>query len=452
MRQGRTDVAATVDNLLTDGSLFGNRAATVSRARLRIRDADVELAPIRERLSKNPEQVLRNMSQEEVVRELAGVQRVREIADELVSVGAGKYAKSMVREADRIEKAIASRAKAYGKASDKLKKAQEAAATPRERIVDQVAEELIFSNTIMDNIPATGIGAIVGGGPGAIAANLLQYALKPSGILGRLGNMQKVFTKFERDMIKHNKKFTAALGRAGRTFRKIEDMPKPASAIVAALRSKDTRNEAIEDIRSQISEFTANPQVLTEELTLAAMPLSEIDETMGDMLQMRAVEGLLYLQAQFPEQQRNPLDPASPALPLSNSEADRFADVYEALEEPMSMYTNLIQGTLSQDAVEAVKTVYPEVYTEIGRNIAAVVANHYAQGEEIPYQMTTAMHMAFGIETDPTQSPDFIFNAQSIGVQTPEQAQVQGLTGPRRGTGVDFAQSTLTQSQRIEFE
>lgn len=452
-RSGRRDLVAKADELLSDPELFGSSAASVSRARGAIAEADLQLAPIRKALGSDPQAAINKMTPQQIEELGAAVRQMRAVASDLVGAGAGKYARQVVSKADEIERGLLARSKAYDKAAAKLEEAAARARVPEQSLIDAAAGNMIFTRALSDALPLGSLGSMLGGTPGAIGGKLVQSMLSsPQAVLGRLGRMGQAFINFEKRLIENNKRFSQAL-RAGRdVFKKVEQGRKPASPIVAALRNREQRDDAINDIRAQVATLSTNPQGLEEELTLSALPLTEIDETMGGMLQMRAAIALSYLMENLPVSTMDPLNPNAPAMPLSASEADKFADIYESLEDPMSIYENLLEGTLSLDAVKAVRTVLPEVYAEIGSNIASVLVDHIAEGKEIPYQLVTSINQAFGIETDPTQSASFLYNIQNSGAQTRQQAEGQGLVGPRRGAGMRVAQDSMTQNQRIQYE
>jgi hypothetical protein len=66
------------------------------------------------------------------------------------------------------------------------------------------------------------------------------------------------------------------------------------------------------------------------------------------------------------------------------------------------------KGRVTRDQVDALKAVYPEVYTEICSKIREGIAESEASGRKIPWESQKQISAFFGIPASPTLNPRLV--------------------------------------------
>lgn len=84
---------------------------------------------------------------------------------------------------------------------------------------------------------------------------------------------------------------------------------------------------------------------------------------------------------------KNPVPPdgltAVPKYEASQAQLDRYHTQARAVEHPLGVLDDLHAGTLTPGAVEAVRTVYPELYAKITREVSDALAERSAKGKSL---------------------------------------------------------------------
>lgn len=103
-----------------------------------------------------------------------------------------------------------------------------------------------------------------------------------------------------------------------------------------------------------------------------------------------------------------------PRVPPSQMQA--FLDAVNTVDDPTSVLRSLERGRISPDQVEALQTVYPQMYQQVQQQVMAGLSN--AKGP-VSYQARIKLGVLLKIPTDPTLQPDFIREVQTVYAKTP---------------------------------
>lgn len=161
----------------------------------------------------------------------------------------------------------------------------------------------------------------------------------------------------------------------------------------------------------------------------------------------RAVQ---YLQSQLPQGTEPPASAIAfekkVALP-SKVEMARFNSVYDTVENPKVALEALGAGTLKAEQVDALKTVYPQIYSEVSQALVSHMTN---QPEPVPYQTRLKLGTWFGAPTTKELSPQYL-QASQAAFAPPAQEQPQGGGKPSAsGVGkITLGTRSATPSQAM---
>jgi hypothetical protein len=121
----------------------------------------------------------------------------------------------------------------------------------------------------------------------------------------------------------------------------------------------------------------------------------------------------------------------------SDTEIARFARYVRAAEQPLSILHDLEAGTLTREAVETVKELYPKLYGQIGQSLFMRAAE---LRETVPYAARVQLSILFGKPVDATTRPDFVAEMQQTFAMLDNQPG--GRTGGGGPSGISDRLST----------
>lgn len=81
----------------------------------------------------------------------------------------------------------------------------------------------------------------------------------------------------------------------------------------------------------------------------------------------------------------------------SRSQIAKFARYYEAVQDPTVLLKQAAAGTLTREAIEAVQTVYPELYARMRQGLVDRMAS---RGVKVPARSRIALSMILGQDMD----------------------------------------------------
>lgn len=205
----------------------------------------------------------------------------------------------------------------------------------------------------------------------------------------------------------------------------------------------------IDDSRETVKAAAANPEHF----------VASIGETYGDLdpdmvrsitdSHLRAIQ---YLQKSIPPQPR--LNPTMPQMGRANvplRHAESYARKLRAVTDPMTLLQDLSDGTLHEDTVEAVRSVYPSMYLEIEAQALSALAD---LDQVVTRRQAVALDKLFqnGGLVYPPRDPGFQARLAVI-AETQRQAAGGHDSAPmkpgRPKGSPTLGQSMRTSSQRI---
>ncbi len=189
---------------------------------------------------------------------------------------------------------------------------------------------------------------------------------------------------------------------------------------------------------TELAELAADPQALIDRLQN-----SSISSAPGVSM---AVASTVSRAAAFLHE-KAPKDPNPPALPglerdwtPSGMELAKWQRYVMAVESPKAVIEEMQKGTITREAVDALKAVYPQLLGDMQRKTILELGN---KKRALSYKQKLALAVLLGDQVDPTMSKASMSQIQGVHAAN-AQPQQQGPSGQR----VKFP-SSQTQADRI---
>jgi hypothetical protein len=162
-------------------------------------------------------------------------------------------------------------------------------------------------------------------------------------------------------------------------------------------------------------------EVLAATQNMAAPVRDAVAKYMGPMTTQAPIEtmhavgaatrGAMYLQEKLPVGLTDPksFTPRTSRPTPSADEIQTFARIYEAVNKPLAVARDFANGTVTRDQVDALKTVYPAIYSWMQTETMKRLSDMDARGVEVPYEKRQIFDMLFDLDGagERTLEPDF---------------------------------------------
>jgi hypothetical protein len=153
-------------------------------------------------------------------------------------------------------------------------------------------------------------------------------------------------------------------------------------------------------------------------------------------VQETAQRALLFLAQKAPRPPMGPLGDM-PALRApwkpSELELERWSAAASAVENPLSVLEDAAAGRLTEEGLEALRTVYPELHQHLLERTMAQLASLETP---LPYAQRVALGQLIGLPLDESLQPEVLASLQQVYALPPEAAQprpgANGTRGQRR--------------------
>ena len=126
----------------------------------------------------------------------------------------------------------------------------------------------------------------------------------------------------------------------------------------------------------------------------------------------QTMKGAEYLQSIAPKAATtgNPLQPSSDVDKVDPAARDRWLRAARAVDDPMSVLSDAKKGTLTPEAIEAIKAVYPRIYGQIQGQVMGELAT---VNKPLSYSRAQQLSILLGVPADVSLTPAYIAAVQS---------------------------------------
>lgn len=216
------------------------------------------------------------------------------------------------------------------------------------------------------------------------------------------------------------------------------------AGIFAASQDAREKRRRYERMARAVRMAASNPEAVSRAVYASLGPSVEVAPRAARATAAAANRAVMFLASKLPPTppSRNPLQPHLDTPSVSDAEMARFMRYADAVESPAKVLDELEKGTVSREAVEALRVVYPRLYEQIRGEIMARVGE---MQEQLAYSDRIQLGILFDVPTDASLAPDFVALMQSSFVSPDTQPQ----TPPAPGVSVNIARDFATEAERV---
>lgn len=186
-------------------------------------------------------------------------------------------------------------------------------------------------------------------------------------------------------------------------------------------------HELLSERMEQVQRFASDPLHAQDTLAQGTDSLQEHAPQVAQAVQVAAARAAGYLASKVPQQKMTPL-----GKPLQTSAQQKweFGRHYEAVNKPTVILEHAAAGTLTPLDVEAVRTVYPQLFEQMQAAALDKVMGHKGV---MPYRTRLMLGMLLGQDLDGTMSSEAIQANQAV-YQRPTAKSGEDMAAPRPKT------------------
>ena len=307
---------------------------------------------------------------------------------------------------------------------------------------------------------AAAIGALSHGGIGGLATGLAnkvirEHASSAMAVLAdRLANtldgkIEQGLGSFFRESAKRAEA-GAAGAKALAAAVPIRRAATPLAVDAFVGRSKDLPTAYAKRVE-QLVNATASGGAGAQARVAAAMgPGFEATPQLTQAATVAAQRGAQYLMSQIPGGSKAPtvFEP-SRTLPPSELEMQIFAQKYQAVSNPLSVIDDLRRGTVTHAQIDAIKTVYPELYQQIQTKTMEGITKLDQQGKRMPFDDRLILDLFLDLNGagEPTLSGEF--SDRLSGMLSAQQKQQAKPAPPSRAPMKSLSSAATPASQSV---
>lgn len=193
----------------------------------------------------------------------------------------------------------------------------------------------------------------------------------------------------------------------------------------------------VEKLKGYIDQIHRNPQSV---MTLG----SEIAPEFNTPIARSASSAAQFIKSLEPKAPQSlPFDSNVKAPPSAH--VDIYNHVLRVAEQPLSVLHKVKIGTVIPEEVQAVETIYPDLYKRLQNELTEHLVNAKTNGASIPYRTKLGLSAFLGSPIDTTMTPEAIQSAQPQGQGQPQQGGQPGGAPKRSTSGLD-KMATMAQT------
>jgi hypothetical protein len=204
------------------------------------------------------------------------------------------------------------------------------------------------------------------------------------------------------------------------------------------------RNErdAIKNIADNIEKIQTTPAFL-DKMMLDANLQASAPKTYQQLRQV-AKRAVLFLDTKLPRKTLIPNPFLKKSYPTSDQEIYKFKKYLKAVQNPLSVLDDLNSGNVSREGIEAVRYVYPTIYSEMQSNVYDALEK--AGGAS--YKQRLQLGILLDIPTDLALEPEAIRGLQSF-YKEAQESQSGGAISASAAKQLDLAESQATELEKV---
>jgi hypothetical protein len=245
------------------------------------------------------------------------------------------------------------------------------------------------------------------------------------------------------------------------TVKAIENISKRAfePVVKAAEMSKEGIKMAAEStkkVKDQIDEVNdrADMGKAVDKLEKSTRDIQKVAPDISQNLQIGLIKGALFLKSKIPAWSDNTTQGVFDSKkPVSKTQNMQWARYHDAVEDPVVVMKDAVNGKINPQGIETLNAVYPNLYAQMKQALMTQIVNKKSKNGDlsIPYQKRIALSNFMGMDLDSSQNPINVTQNQSIIAHNAMQKQAQeaqAMKPTQKGLEkIDVADRSLTAAQ-----
>jgi hypothetical protein len=217
-------------------------------------------------------------------------------------------------------------------------------------------------------------------------------------------------------------------------------------------KAKRSKGWGYKEVSGPLQDYASNPEKMIDMLHHQTGVLHAVAPNIVSGLQMTAIKSTQFLASKLPQQPAP--RPLAPAYRPSVSEVTHFNKYYDIAKNPMDLLHQLQTGTVTPEAIEAIQTIYPLLYTEMQTQVMDQLTKHIADKNPISYKIKTGLSLFLGQPLDYSSDPLTVAANQTAlaGAVKPGEVAQTGSPSASRADKITVASRAMTPFQSIESE
>jgi hypothetical protein len=352
------------------------------------------------------------------------------------------------------------RAKTYRQVRHEFSLVEDLFGYAKDRIDREAARRIISPS----DYGVGAVGAIMSAAPGGVPTGIGGLAAAVGHkIIRERGNAIAADVAYRASRLGFIQKATNEVTRAVR--KKVRSSLRPLREVIAVPASlgimerikldpatrkskADTRVDVFRKRSKELSAIISDPENTATQLQKSWPDVEEVAPNLMTALTTKAIAGATFLWDKMPKDPRGEeyLLPHMSKWEPSEAAMSKWERYIAAVDDPMSVLDDMKNGVLTREAVEAIKAVNPELYSEM---VTQVIEQLPKLQEDLPYERLSQLSILLDMPLHPTQTGQFVATMQANYAREGEVIEPKGPP-PSRGM-TTIATNTLTEGQRIAF-
>lgn len=156
--------------------------------------------------------------------------------------------------------------------------------------------------------------------------------------------------------------------------------------------------------------------------------------------------GALFLESKLPRSYRAsaPGSQGRSSSPVPDHAIAKFARYWSAVHDPLSVLHDMTLGVMTSEQVEAVKTVYPELWSDLSEKLLDRAAQADARGDRLPMQSRQQIGRFIGAPLEPA------FRKSVLSLLDQARSEREQSEQPKRTTPPKLADNVGPESMQIQ--
>jgi hypothetical protein len=198
----------------------------------------------------------------------------------------------------------------------------------------------------------------------------------------------------------------------------------------------------------EIAKLVEDPEALVNRVSQSTKNAGALDPRLQDSVVQKTIKAAQFLYAKAPKTPATlPLDSQKKWRPTA-SEVAKWNRYARAVQNPTGIIRDMASGTLTKEGVEAVKTVYPEIYAKISQTALSMAAEKI---DKLSYRDKLMLSLLLGQPLTHSLSPQSIQMLQSTAPAEAQSSPGQGTPKAPAGRkpAFDAASRSMTGAQKV---